>query len=64
MGVATIPQCHKGFICGILNGIVDEFVYTSKIQSSIGPAGYFRNPRNYKEYVSHSTYLPQVNNEN
>lgn len=63
MGVATIPKCHKGFICNILNGIVDDLVYTTLIQDLVGPAGYFVNPKRIKQYIRRSTFLSPVNNE-
>ncbi|KAL4435954.1 hypothetical protein ABPG74_022189 [Tetrahymena malaccensis] len=63
MGVATIPKCHKGIFCNILNGLVDDLVYTPLAQKTVGPAGYFRNPKHYSAYLKHSIFLPIVNNE-
>lgn len=63
MGVATIPKCHSGFACNILNGFADDVVYLPEIQQSIGPAGYFRDPKEMQKYLEHSIFLPRVNNE-
>lgn len=63
MGVAAFPHCASGIMCDIVNSVVDKFVYNSFIQGLIGPAGYFRNPKNFNSYLSGSTFLAKLNNE-
>lgn len=63
MGVAKFPHCDKGIFCSILNKLVDSAIYSTLVQSYIGPSGYFKNNKNYSKYLSHSTFLPELNNE-
>jgi len=63
MGVATVPKCHKGGFCDIVNDIIKLAVYSEFVQEHIGPAGYFRNPKDIETYLQKSIYLPIVNNE-
>ena len=34
-----------------MNRIADDLIYTNIIQENIAPATYFRNPKNYAEYL-------------
>jgi palmitoyl-protein thioesterase len=63
MGVANVPNCHKGIICNGINFIAKSFVYYRFFQAHIGPAGYFRNPKNLSKYLNKSVFLPDLNNE-
>ena len=63
MGVSKLPHCFNGIICAIINYIVDWGVYFRVIQNHIGPAGYFRDPKNLDTYRKYSNFLPAINNE-
>lgn len=63
MGVATVPGCFKGPICNLINGVVNKVVYFPIIQNTIGPAGYYRNPKDEVSYYLKSSFLPVLNNE-
>ncbi len=63
MGVGKFPHCESGFICSGINRLINLGVYSSYVQNHIGPAGYFKNAKNYKSYLSHSSFLPNLNNE-
>jgi len=63
MGVATIPNCEKGIFCDAVNSMVKLGIYTSLVQSKIGPANYFKDAKSYKSYLSSCRYLPDLNNE-
>ena len=63
MGVEALPHCGGSFFCYPINSLAKGLVYTEKVQKSIGPAGYFRNPKNMKEYMEKSVFLPDLNNE-
>jgi palmitoyl-protein thioesterase len=63
MGVGKLPHCFNGFICNFINYIIDWGVYWSFFQHHVGPAGYFRDPKQLEFYKSHSIFLPSVNNE-
>jgi palmitoyl-protein thioesterase len=63
MGVASFPQCESGMVCNIVNKVVDTAVYFSMVQHIIGPAGYFKDVSHYKNYLTYSSFLPDLNNE-
>jgi palmitoyl-protein thioesterase len=63
MGVAVIPHCSDGWFCNIINGITDKVVYTSAIQSIVGPAGYFHTYNDEKAFREGSSFLAELNNE-
>ncbi len=47
-----------------MNEVTDALVYTELIQNTIGPAGFFNNPKNQTEYLANSSFLPKYNNQN
>jgi palmitoyl-protein thioesterase len=63
MGVSASPNCASGFYCDIINWVIDHAVYFSYIQDFIGPAGYFRDPKDLEYYLNYSVFLPYLNNE-
>ena len=63
MGVASFPQCEHGFACGLLRDALDTGAYFSFFQHHIAPAGYFKDPYKYSDYVKHCEFLPILNNE-
>lgn len=66
MGVGVLPKCSGSilsFICQPFNWVTRELVYSDVVQNNVGPAGYFRNPYDYKSYLSGATFLPTLNNE-
>ena len=62
-GVAKVPQCTGGWICSVINGIADTFIYNYFVQNFIGPAGYFKNANNLYAYQQGSIFLADLNNE-
>ncbi len=65
MGVGVLPRCTGilGYICAPFNFITREVVYSDFVQNNVGPAGYFRDPYDYKSYVEGATFLPDLNNQ-
>ncbi len=63
MGVSASPHCFTGLFCEMINYIVDNLVYFQTIQNNVGPAGYFRDPRDLDNYLKYSVFLPYLNNE-
>jgi len=61
MGVATLPKCHHGFICTLINGGTKDAVYLQLVQNGFGPAGYFSNPQNQEKFIKDSIFLPDLN---
>jgi len=63
-GVAAIPNCGDGgFMCDIIDFVVDNMVYYDLIQDLVGPAGYFRDPNDLERYIEDCVFLPYHNNE-
>lgn len=63
MGVSASPHCFEGMFCQMVNYIIDNMVYFQQIQDNIGPAGYFRDPKDLQTYLEYSVFLPYLNNE-
>ena len=64
MGVLELPMCKPNdWLCKRKNAILKRQVWHENIQKSIIPAQYFRDPYEYDNYVSHSNFLADVNNE-
>jgi len=65
MGVGVLPRCTGilSYICVPFNFITREVVYSALVQNNVGPAGYFRDPYDYKGYVNGATFLPDLNNQ-
>jgi palmitoyl-protein thioesterase len=63
MGVSAFPKCESGIICYPINTLTKSVVYTGLIQSSVGPAGYFRDTARLETYLEKSHFLPDLNNE-
>jgi len=63
MGVASFPQCEHGFQCALLRDMLDTGAYFSYFQHHIAPAGYFKDPYKYNDYVKNCEFLPILNNE-
>jgi len=62
MGIYTIPNCVDGIFCDLVNSIVRLGIYTSIVQSLLGPTNYFKDSRSYETYLDSSRYLPDLNN--
>ena len=63
MGVASFPQCEQGLFCGVLRDMLDTGAYIPFFQKRISPAGYYRDPYKYNEYVKGCEFLPIINNQ-
>lgn len=65
MGVSDLPLCSnpKDWVCKRRNAILKSQVWLDRIQRSILPALYFRDPVQYDKYIFHSHFLADVNNE-
>lgn len=50
-------------MCDFINGLTDKAIYFSFVQEHVGPAGYFKDPKNFKDYSEYCKFLPGLNNE-
>ena len=70
-GVEYQNDCyHQGLIemtrCqleNLINGLPIFDMYSSFLQRNVGPAGYHRDHKNMEAYLTHSKFLPFLNNE-
>ncbi|CAK9438232.1 uncharacterized protein LODBEIA_P24850 [Lodderomyces beijingensis] len=65
MGVMEMPLCKndKDWICKRRNQFLKRQVWYDNVQKAILPAQYFRDPFNLDEYLEHSYFLADINNE-
>jgi palmitoyl-protein thioesterase len=65
MGVSDMPPCEDDdWVCRRRNAVLKRLVWYDRVQHSVIPALYFRDPAQYDQYVLHSYFLADVNNEN
>lgn len=63
MGISSAPPCHPtDLFCRSVQWAL-RAVWTPYAQSSIVPAQYFRNQAKIEDYLSHSSFLRDINNE-
>lgn len=65
MGVLELPLCERedDWVCQRRNALLKRQVWNSPVQKSVVPAQYFRDPLQYGNYLKHSNFLCDVNNE-
>ncbi|CUM66900.1 uncharacterized protein PRCAT00004585001 [Priceomyces carsonii] len=65
MGVMDLPLCRdeKDWVCRRRNELLKRQVWNEKIQKTIVPAQYFRDPYQFDNYVLKSHFLAEINNE-
>lgn len=65
-GIAEFQKC-KGFtdfICNAANALLkSRTVWSDYVQSRLVPAQYYRAPDDYENYLNHSNFLADINNE-
>lgn len=64
MGISSAPPCHPtDLFCRSVQWALRAGVWSPYAQSSIVPAQYFRNQAKIDDYLSHSSFLRDINNE-
>lgn len=64
MGVASVPNMKSDSFWGsALNSVVSALAQFKVSQNLVGPAGYFKDPKNYNRYLEKSDFLADLNNE-
>lgn len=65
MGVLELPLCERedDWVCQRRNALLKRQVWNSPVQKLIVPAQYFRDLLQYANYLEHSNFLCEVNNE-
>lgn len=65
MGVEDLSLCEpeSDWVCRRRNALLRRQVWQRAVQQLVVPAQYFRDPARYDQYVEHSNFLVDVNNE-
>ncbi|ODV79841.1 alpha/beta-hydrolase [Suhomyces tanzawaensis NRRL Y-17324] len=65
LGVLELPMCENpgDWVCRRRNELLKKQVWFDSVQKRVIPAQYFRDPVNYNQYLLHSNFLVNVNNE-
>lgn len=65
LGVLELPLCKDRFdwLCKQRNALLKKQVWRDSVQKRVVPAQYFRDPAHLDQYLEHSNYLADINNE-
>lgn len=64
MGISSSPPCKPtDFFCKATQWALRTGVWTPYAQNGVVPAQYFRNQAKIDEYLSHNSFLKDINNE-
>lgn len=64
MGISSAPPCKPtDFFCKATQWALRTGVWTPYAQNGVVPAQYFRNQAKIDEYLSHDSFLKDINNE-
>lgn len=64
MGISSSPPCKPtDFFCKATQWALRTGVWTPYAQNGVVPAQYFRNQAKIDEYLSHDSFLKDINNE-
>ncbi|KAH7313181.1 Alpha/Beta hydrolase protein [Rhexocercosporidium sp. MPI-PUGE-AT-0058] len=63
-GISEFQTCSSGdWVCKGAQGLLRSNTWSSFVQSRLVPAQYFRDPAQLDDYLEHSNFLADVNNE-
>ncbi|KAJ1972267.1 hypothetical protein H4R35_004771 [Dimargaris xerosporica] len=63
-GISDTPECGAhDYFCNIFYSKFKQVVYTERVQTSVVPGQYFKDPARLAQYYQASTFLPAINNE-
>lgn len=63
-GVVEFKECRAtDWLCRGAMSLLKYNVWSSFVQSRLVPAQYFRDPQDYDNYLEHSAFLADINNE-
>ena len=64
MGVSELPLCKQNdWLCKGRNAFLKKQVWHDSVQKRVIPAQYFRDPKDYDNYLKYSNFLADINNE-
>ncbi|SPQ25393.1 17347551-0a19-473c-95bb-0e093a496657 [Thermothielavioides terrestris] len=63
-GITTFRECAvTDWVCRIAMAALKGDAWSQAVQSKLVPAQYYRNPDEYEQYLEHSNFLADINNE-
>ncbi|KAK3899656.1 Alpha/Beta hydrolase protein [Staphylotrichum tortipilum] len=63
-GISAFRDCSTtDLVCRIAMAVLKGDAWTDTVQRSLVPAQYYRNPAEYEQYLEHSNFLADINNE-
>ena len=63
-GISEFQSCKTGdWICNGAEALLRSGQWTDFVQSHLVPAQYFRDPESLDDYIEHSNFLADINNE-
>ncbi|KAL9131602.1 MAG: hypothetical protein Q9217_000490 [Psora testacea] len=66
-GITDFQNCNENswnpLVCAAWDSILKSQTWTNFVQSRLVPAQYFRDPEDMENYLTHSNFLADVNNE-
>jgi len=63
-GISEFRACRSGdWLCRSAMALLHTSTWSEWVQSRLVPAQYFRNPEQYEQYLEHSNFLADINNE-
>ncbi|KAK4099269.1 alpha/beta-hydrolase [Parathielavia hyrcaniae] len=63
-GISAFRDCTPtDWVCRVAMAVLRGDAWSSAVQSRLVPAQYYRNPEEYEQYLEHSNFLADINNE-
>jgi palmitoyl-protein thioesterase len=63
-GIAAFRDCTStDLVCRIAMALLKGDAWSGRVQGNLVPAQYYRNPEQYEQYLEHSNFLADINNE-
>ncbi|KAL1843203.1 hypothetical protein VTJ49DRAFT_2754 [Mycothermus thermophilus] len=63
-GITTFRECEPtDWICRAAMAWLKNDAWSNTVQGKVVPAQYYRNPAEYEQYLEHSNFLADINNE-
>lgn len=63
-GISEFQKCgDSDWLCWSWSGLLKGNTWTDFVQGKLVPAQYFRNPEDLENYLEHSNFLADINNE-
>lgn len=62
-GTASVPLCGSGFLCVLVDALIQLEIYSNYVQAHLAPSGYLKIPTDMTAYLQGCKFLPKLNNE-